>query len=101
MSTGNANFSCAEPYFQDVRGHQDLVRPGPRSLVGHLVTHTNYFSSANAAQLLDYDHENDPIWRCIVTEEEATCLLDVFWKHLQPLVGFYPSLHTMSQLTNC
>lgn len=78
----------SEPIFHDIRGHLDLVRPGPRSLVGHLVTHTNYFSGANAAQLLDYDHDNDPIWCCIVTEEEASCLLDVFWKHLQPLVRF-------------
>lgn len=75
------------PIYQGIRGQMDLVRPGPRSLVGHLVTHTNYFSDTNAAQLLDYDHDNDPIWRCIVTEEEASALLDVFFKNLQPLVG--------------
>lgn len=75
-----------EPFRHEIRRQPDLVRPGPRSLVGHLVDHANYFSDTNAGQLLDYDHDNDPIWRCIVTEEEANTLLDVFWKHLQPLV---------------
>lgn len=73
------------PFHQTPQQH--FIRPGSRSLVGGQVTHTSYFSDINPTCWLDYDEVDDPVTKCLITEEEARKLLDTFWRYLQPLVS--------------